>query len=108
MKRTIYETHPLPSDDSFLELESGIVAALRKSDEGYAELRKRKKELEERFPFIESVLEGAGAVSLSEDEHAGLSEHTDVSFDMERIERRSLYLAGHRDCLAYLRRVGAL
>jgi hypothetical protein len=100
--------HPLPSDDAFLELESGIVTALRKGDEGYASLVRRKKELEEMFPFMESVLEGAGAVSLSEDEHAGLSEYTDVSFKMESIERKSLYLAGHRDCLAYLKLIGAL
>jgi hypothetical protein len=100
--------HPFLSDDGFLELESETVTALRKGDEGYAALVKRKKELEERFPFIESVLEGASPVGLSEDEHAGLSEHTDVSFKMESIERRSFYLAGHRDCLAYLRRIGAL
>jgi hypothetical protein len=100
--------HPLPSDDAFLELESGIVTALRKGDEGYASLVRRKKELEEMFPFMEFVLEGAGAVSLSEDEHAGLSEYTDVSFKMESFERKSLYLAGHRDCLAYLKRIGAL
>jgi hypothetical protein len=89
-------------------LESETACALRKSDEEYAALVNRKKELEERFPFIESVLEGAGAVSLSEDEHAGLAECTDVSFKMESIERQSLYLAGHRDCLAYLKRIGAL
>jgi hypothetical protein len=100
--------HPFLSDDGFLELESETVTALRKGDVGYAALVGRKKELEERFPFIESVLEGTGPVSLSEDEHAGLSEHTDVSFKMERIERRSLYFVGHRDCLAYLRRIGAL
>jgi hypothetical protein len=108
MKEKVYETHPFLSDDGFLELESAVVAALRKGDDGYAALVRRKKELEERFPFMESVLEGAGAVNLSEGEHAGLSEYTDVSFKMESIERRNLYLAGHRDCLAYLKRLGVL
>jgi hypothetical protein len=108
MKEKVYETHPFLSDDGFLELESAVVAALRKGDEGYVALRRRKKELEANFPFVESVLEGAGPVSLSTDEHTGLSEYMAVSFEMERIERRSLYLAGHRDCLAYLRCLGVL
>jgi hypothetical protein len=77
MKEEIYEKHPFLSDDGFLELASAVVTALRKGDDGYAALTRRKKELEERFPFIESVLEGAAPVSLSEDEHAGLSEYMD-------------------------------
>jgi hypothetical protein len=100
--------HPFLSDDAFLELESEAACALRKDDEGYTVLVRRKNELEERFPFMESVLEGAGPVSLSEGEHARLAEYTAVVFEMERIERKSLYLAGHRDCLAYLKCLSAL
>jgi hypothetical protein len=96
------------TDSEFMEIDSVVTVALRKNDEGYAALRERKKELETRFPFIEPLLEGTAASGLSKDELTGLAEHAAVSFEMERRERLSLYLAGHRDCLAYLKRIGAL
>lgn len=100
--------YPALSDDDFMEIDSEVTVALRESDEGYAALSKRKKEIEARFSFIEPLLEGSAAAGLSEDEQAGLAEHAAVSFAMEGKERQSLYLAGHRDCFAYLKRVGVL
>jgi hypothetical protein len=96
------------TDDDFVELDSETTVALRKSDREYAALSTRKKELESRFPLIEPLIEGRVAPGLSEDERAGLAEHAAVSFAMEQRERRALYLAGHSDCFAYLKRIGAL
>jgi hypothetical protein len=94
-------------EENFQELDSNITTALLECDEEYAALRKRLGELEQQYP-IESWLEGKGAVSLSADEHAALVEYTQVTFEAENQERLNLYLAGHKDCFAYLKRIGLL
>jgi hypothetical protein len=63
--------------------------------------------LTERVSCVsEAWLEGAGVVVLSADEHAALVEYTRVTFKAENMERLNLYLAGHRDCFAYRKRIG--
>jgi hypothetical protein len=94
-------------EERFAELDSDLTTALLGSDEEYAALWKRLGELEEQYP-LESWLEGAGTVSLSADEHAALVEYTRVTFKAENMERLNLYLAGHRDCFGYLKRIGLL
>jgi dsDNA-binding SOS-regulon protein len=54
------------------------------------------------------VLDGEGAVRLTAEEHAGLVEHTRTTDEAENRERLNLYLAGHRDCFAYLKKIGLL
>ena len=95
-------------EDNFLEISSGVTASLRDTDEEYAALFDRRLELQKRFPCIQSVLEGGGAVSMTAEEHAGLLEYLEVIGDMENTERLRLYYAGHRDCLAYLKKISAI
>ena len=92
----------------FSEMCSDITVALRDTDEEYAALREQRKALAERFPFIDPLLEGSEVRSLNADEHAGLKEYLDLTTEMEYHERLNIYYAGHRDCFAYLRKIGAI
>ena len=95
-------------EDRFQEMDSGLSTALLETDATYTEIAEHRKELGKRFPFIESVLEGTGAVSLNAEEHAGLVEYLEITNEMENRERLNLYYAGHRDCFAYLRKIGVI
>ena len=95
-------------EERFLEMDSEITVALPERDEKYAALWARLSELERLYPFIESVLDGEGAVRLTAEEHAGLVEFIRTTDEAENRERLNVYLAGHRDCFAYLKRIGLL
>jgi hypothetical protein len=95
-------------DELFSEMDSKIVVALQESDEGYAALAGEKSEVTRSFPQIEQWLEGSGAMTLTAEEHAGLAKHTALTAGMEDMERRAIYYAGHRDCIAWLKKIGAL
>ena len=95
-------------EDRFEEMDSEITVVLPERDEKYVALQVHLKELERMFPFIESVLDGEGAVRLSAEEHAGLVEYIHTGDEAENRERLNLYFAGHRDCLAYLKRIGLI
>lgn len=95
-------------EDNFQEIASGITDSLRDTDSEYTALFEKRLELQRRFPCIGAALEGEGAVSMTAEEHAGLLEYLGVVNDMENIERLRLYYAGHRDCLAYLKKIGAI
>jgi hypothetical protein len=94
--------------ERFGEMDSAIVTALPEKDECYAALALRKKELLRFFPRMESWISGGGPLSLTEEEHAGLTEYLSVVSNMEDVERRAIYFAGHHDCFAYLKRIGLL
>jgi len=95
-------------EDMFEEINSNLTVALQGSDEEYAAMQKDRKELAEKFPFIEPMLEDGDGLSLSAEEHAGLQEYLFATIAMEYRERLNLYYAGHRDCLAYLRRISMI
>jgi hypothetical protein len=94
-------------EENFQEMDSTITTALLECDEEYSALRKRLGELEQQYP-IEKWLEGKGEIRLTAEEHAALVEYMSVSFESENRERLNLYLAGHKDCFAYLKRIGLL
>ncbi|MCL2544478.1 MAG: hypothetical protein FWE77_01020 [Clostridia bacterium] len=109
--RTINEAPPglfAQLEDMFGEMSSNLTVALRDSDEAYAAMRKHRRALAEKFPFIEPMLEEGSGLPLRIEEHAGLQEYLSVTIQMEYRERLNLYYAGHRDCFAYLRGIGVL
>jgi hypothetical protein len=107
MQEDIFSGLVTQLEERFQEMDSDITTALLDSDEGYAALRRQLGALEQRFP-IEKWLEGAGALTLTVEEHAGLVEYMRVTDEAENRERLNLYYAGHRDCFAYLKRIGLL
>jgi methyl-accepting chemotaxis protein len=92
----------------FNELDSNICRDLSGVNEEYASLRKRSLEISERYPVIEQVLEDAGAISLTAEEHAALVEHMNLAIELENLERLHIYFRGHTDCFSYLKRIGAI
>lgn len=99
-------------EDLFAEMDSAITMALPETDEKYSALRQEIRQLRKDYPMIDKVLEGdgesGGAISISADEHAALVQHRVLTFQMEDIERQQIYFRGHTDCLAYLKRIGAI
>jgi hypothetical protein len=95
-------------DELFMEMDSRIVIALQDSDEGYSALVRDRDGMAHSFPQMEQWLEGTGPLSLTEEEHAGLARYTALTTEMEDMERRAIYYAGHRDCIAWLKKIGAL
>jgi len=101
---------PAKSDwinERYKEVENEVAVKLRE-DEQYTARRKECDRLMEKYPCILQVLEGKGAVSISEDEHAAFVQYTMLKYKEENMERREIYCFGHADCIAYLKRVGAL
>ena len=89
----------------YMEMESDFAAELREKDYEYNDIIKRKTELANANGFIERVLEGEGAVTLSAEEHAVLVEYLRLKSEAEEYERKNLYYSGHRDCFSYLLKI---
>jgi hypothetical protein len=94
-------------NERYREIENEVAVRLRE-DEQYTALRQERDRLMEKHPCILQVLEGKNAVSMSEEEHAALVQYTMLKYEEENMERREIYCFGHADCIAYLKRVGAL
>jgi hypothetical protein len=101
-------TLPEHIDELFSAMDSQIVMALQESDEGCAALTRERDDMTRRFPQIEQWLEEEGALNLTAEEHAGLARHTAFTAEMEDTERRAIYYAGHRDCIAWLRKINVI
>lgn len=95
-------------EERFEEADSNMTINLSESDTQYKALKVRLAELEREFPFIETVLDGNGVMHLTAEEHAGLVEYIRTTEEAENRERLNLYYAGHRDCFAYLKKIGVL
>ena len=108
MKDDIFSGLAAMLEERFEEMDSDITVALQERDEKYTVLKARLDELERKYPFIESVMDGEGTINLTADEHAGLVEYNRTTNEAESRERLNIYLAGHRDCFAYLKRIGLL
>lgn len=93
-------------EEMFSELCSDFHIALRDNDKEYAVLVKRCADLSERF--IEIAMEGEGPLCLSAEEHTRMVKYLKLKNEMEERERLNIYYAGHRDCIAYLNRIGLI
>lgn len=87
-------------DEIFCEIDSDIVAELRKW-ESYAAMLQEKCELDEKYPIIEQVYESEGAISLTAEEHTTVVHSLDMKMDTEEAERRQIYYWGYTDGFAY-------
>ena len=95
-------------DIGFSEMDSSIVTSLSETDDRYVNLKVKETELKERFPKIERWFEDKETLTLSAEEHSGLAEYLEINAEMESIERLAIYYAGHKDCFAYLKRIGVI
>jgi hypothetical protein len=95
-------------EDAFPEIDNDIMVDLRETDDGYRSLCRETDKLQDEYPTVISVLEGDGAISLTADEHAALLRYFDIKRNTEDIERKRIYFRGHTDCMAYLKKIGAI
>ena len=97
----------LPSrmEDSFPEIDSDIVVDLRENNEDYAEIHQQISELKRQFPCIAQVMECQDELHLAAEEHVALSKYLRLSRKLEDMERLQLYLRGHTDAVAYLKKI---
>ena len=95
-------------EDAFPEIDSDISTDLFKTDSEYADLRKQADELQRTHPFIEQILEGNGAVTLSAAGHEILLRYLNLKNQIDDAERRHIYFRGHTDNFAYLKKIGAI
>ena len=93
---------------SFSEIDSDIVVDLRTTSEEYADLFHRLTELKQKCPFIDSLLEESGPISLTEQEHNAVVQAMRLRWQMENLERQHIYFRGHTDAFFYLKEIGAI
>ena len=100
----------LPSrlEDDFPRIDSDIVMNLCDTNEEYAEMFQQVSELNQKYPFIEKVIEGSGEVHLTTHEHETLVRYFRLVRRMENMERLQIYFRGHTDAVAYLKKIKAL
>ena len=94
--------------DAFSEIDSDIVTDLGKNNEEYAELRNRLSGMRIQHRFIDDIFEGDGALTLTADERAILTEYIRLRIKLDAMERKQIYFRGHTDGYAYLKRIEAL
>ena len=97
-------------DNDFGEIDNDTCVDLRKSDGEYIEMWREVCSLQSEYPIIEQITEGAGegAISLSVEERGALARYLMLKHDMENVERKAIYLRGHRDNYHFLKKVGAI
>ena len=93
---------------SFSEIDSDIAVDLRKTDAEYAALYRELAEIKQQHPFIDMILEGEGAITLSAEEHVVLTQAMRLTRKLESMERLHIYFRGHTDAYAYLKEIGAI
>lgn len=100
----------LPSrlEDDFPRIDSDIVMNLCDTNEEYAGLFQQVSDLNQKYPFIDKLIDGSGEVHLTEDEHDAFVRYLSLVRRMENMERLQIYFRGHTDAVAYLKRIKAL
>ena len=101
---------PLPERISkqFSEVDSDIVMDLWKNSPPYKALTQQMEEMKKQNPFIMQLLEGEGAVNLTNEEHETLKAFFRLYLKADDMEREHIYFRGHTDGFAYLQRICAL
>lgn len=64
--------------------------------------------IQKNYPFILEVMEGAGEICLTDEEHRVLVDYFRLVLRKDNIERRQIYFRGHTDGYAYLKKIGAV
>jgi hypothetical protein len=97
------------------EIETGFVHAqldvsqtLFHTNNTYSNLCAENCTLAADYPKINKVLQGSGKIKLKPKTHTALQKFIDNQFWIDMEERSELYFCGFRDCLEFLKCVGAI
>ena len=92
----------------FLNIDGDIVVDLRATDSEYQSIYHRYAEMQKDYPFIDKLLEEAGEVAMTAEEHDAFVECMRLKRQLDDMERLHIYFRGHTDAFAYLKRIGAI
>ena len=92
----------------FLNVDGDIVVDLRTTDSEYQDLYHRYADMKKDHPFIDNVLEEAGEVTMTVEEHAIFVECMKLKRQLDDMERLHIYFRGHTDAFAYLKKIRAI
>ena len=107
MSDTYFE---LPSriEANFPEIDSDIVMDLWKTDEEYAQTKEQISKLKKQYPFIMQLLEEAGVIRLTTEEHETFVQYLRLCRKLDDMERQRIYFRGHTDAVAYFKKIGVI
>ena len=107
MSDTYFE---LPSriEANFPEIDSDIVMDLRKTDEEYAQSKEQISKMKKQYPFIMQLLEEAGEIRLTAEEHETFVQYLRLCRKLDDMERQRIYFRGHTDAVANLKKIRAI
>ena len=89
------------------KVDGDTVQELLAEHEEYQTFCAKRKELLNRYPVIETLLEDSGG-SISEQEHHAVLEYFQVRDKIENKERLYHYLYGHIHCYEYMKKIGVI
>jgi len=93
----------------FSEIDNDIATnLLHSNNDEYNKLYYRRIEILQQYPSVKNAVDGKGGISLNHEEHKALIEYLEVKGRIDDMERMQIYFQGHADCIAYLKRIGAL
>lgn len=96
-------------EELFGEIDNDIaINLLHSNNDEYSKLYYRRIEILQQYPSVKLAVDGEGGVSLNEDDHKALIEYLRVKEQIDCMERMQIYFQGHTDCIAYLKKIGAL
>lgn len=95
------------AESLFDEMENKVVKRLR-SDEAYSALARRRTEIQSQYPFVKFAFEGNESIFPNAEEYLAWLEVKRTLDETDQMERLALYIQGHADCFAFLKKIGAL
>jgi len=94
--------------EMYMEIDSDASRALDHTNDEYAAVQKEMTALQKEYPVIVTFLDGKDEIHLTAEEHRAILTWRTLRIHTETLERLALYMQGHTDCYAYLKRIGAL
>lgn len=88
--------------DTFFENVDSYMIRLLKGEAEYQELKKRREELWQRYPFINNLYDSNESMSLTEEQHKVLLKEMELSLAISQYERREYFWIGQQSVLEYL------
>lgn len=95
-------------EEVYADIENDIVIDLRENSEECKALFEQLAELKKKNPIIRKLLETDGELHISAEEHAALREAYRLQHKLEDMERQQIYFRGHKDAVAYLKKIKAI
>lgn len=85
----------------FENVDSCMIRLLKEVSD-YQELKKKREELWQKYPFINSLYDSYESMSLTEEQHRILRDEMELSLAISQYERKEYFWIGQQYVLEYL------